>query len=363
MSSLDARERRWRGKIGKRIRPDKRPGNTRYSPQIGKSVLVEKLVVEDGSRQHVRVLDIVKRVLGANQSSLAEYAAVLLARDFFRHLKDQFHQRIRRQLLRAMEHYARLADVLDQAFIPGMEIFSTIPNRKVRPQAPCPGHPRRLLLTGAAPDGRGLRRWCVNPTSTTHGLPVVLVSGGAHQADLVVLPIGRSARPGKLVRTASQHKNIHESLRHDVESCPLPIGHLHLPTASPFWVGYFRASRLRPYAFPYGTDQTVAHGLPPRRRQEFPHGHEYRQSFSGLSRPNLARPCAHRDGRGLRPGDHRRRSGQVFKIRIYAIWTRRVRHFRRMRSPRRDSRGADTFKRRTKLNARCGHALRHQRTS
>src|SRR4029077_7658017 len=69
----------------------------------------------------------------------------------------------------------------------------------------------------AAPQGVRTRHWLVDPISATHGLPVVLVSGRANQADLVVLSIGRAARPGKLVRTASQHKNVHEFLRHDDE--------------------------------------------------------------------------------------------------------------------------------------------------
>ena len=163
------------------------------------SVFVEKFVVEDGGRQRVRVLGIVQRILDTNQSSLAKYAAVLLTGDFFGHLEDQFHQRIGGQLLGAVKQNARLAYVLDYAFVPGVEILSTVAHRKVRAQAPCPGHPRRLLLTGAAPDGCGIRRRFFDPISATHGLPVVLVGGRAHQADLVVLPIGGAARPGKLV--------------------------------------------------------------------------------------------------------------------------------------------------------------------
>src|SRR5271157_2639879 len=81
------------------------------------SVLVEKLVVEDGGRQPESVLNIVNRVLDTNQPPLAKYIAVLLAGDFFGHFEDQFHQRIRRQLLRAMKEHARLADVLDQALV------------------------------------------------------------------------------------------------------------------------------------------------------------------------------------------------------------------------------------------------------
>jgi hypothetical protein len=97
-----------------------------------KLILMQKFVIEDGCRQFVRVFDIFNRTFAANQPALAEYIAVLLAGDFFGHLEDQFYQRIRRQLLRSLEQYARLADVLDQALIPGTEIFPTVPNRKLR---------------------------------------------------------------------------------------------------------------------------------------------------------------------------------------------------------------------------------------
>src|ERR1700674_4452861 len=117
------------------------------------SVFVEKFVVEDGRCQLVRVFGFVNRVFGANQPSLAEHSTVLLSGDFFGHLEDQSHQRIRRQWLRAVKQYARLADVLDQALVPGTEIFSAVSNRELRPEAPCPGHPSRLLFTGAAADG------------------------------------------------------------------------------------------------------------------------------------------------------------------------------------------------------------------
>src|SRR6266851_2560659 len=167
----------------------------RMGSGVCRSVIVEKLVVEDGGHQPECILDIVNRVLDSNQPPLAKYAAVLLSGDFFGHLEDHFHQRIRRQLLRAVKQYARLADVLDHALVPGTEIFSAVSNRKVQPQAACPGHPGRLPLAGAAAGGGGLRHRLVDRISATHGLPVILVSGRAHQADLVVLSTSRAARP------------------------------------------------------------------------------------------------------------------------------------------------------------------------
>jgi len=179
--------------------PGRRREPTERSPlafqAVRSSALMEKLVVEDGCRQPEGVLGIVNRVLDTDQPPLAKYIAVLLSGDFFGHLEDQFHQRIRRQLLRAVKQYARLADVLDHALVPGAEIFPAVSNRKVRSQAPCPWYPGRLLLTGAASDGRGIRHRFVDPISAAHGLPVVLVSGRAHQADLVKLSVSRAARP------------------------------------------------------------------------------------------------------------------------------------------------------------------------
>src|SRR5229473_5082911 len=185
----------------------------RMGSGVCRSVIVEKLVVEDGGHQPECILDIVNRVLDSNQPPLAKYTAVLLSGDFFGHLKDHFHQRIRRQLLRTVKQYARLADVLDHALVPGTEILAAVSDGKVQAQASCARHPGDLLLTGAAPYGRGRRHRFVDPASATHGFPVVLVSSRAQQADLVVLSGSRTARPGKLVRTASKHENVHEFMR------------------------------------------------------------------------------------------------------------------------------------------------------
>ena len=95
------------------------------------SVFVEKFVVEDGRRQLVRVLGFINRVFGANQPSLTEDTTVLLPGDFLGHLEYQFHQRIGWQLLRTVKQYARLADVLDQALVPGAEILPAVSNRKL----------------------------------------------------------------------------------------------------------------------------------------------------------------------------------------------------------------------------------------
>src|SRR6202162_69772 len=114
------------------------------------SVFVEKFVVEDGGYQLVSVLGYLNRVFGTNQPALAKDTTVLLSGDFFGHFEYQFHQRIRRQLLRAVKQHARLADVLDQTLVPGGEILSPVSNWQLGSQPPCPGHPSRLLFTGSA---------------------------------------------------------------------------------------------------------------------------------------------------------------------------------------------------------------------
>src|ERR1700674_93714 len=95
------------------------------------SVFVEKFVVEDGRYQLVGVLGYFNRVFGTNQPALAKDTTVLLSGDFFGHFEYQFHQRIRRELLRAVKQHARLADVLDQTLVPGAEIFPAISDRKL----------------------------------------------------------------------------------------------------------------------------------------------------------------------------------------------------------------------------------------
>jgi len=83
------------------------PAGSRFKPgRRSVSVFVEKFVVEDGRCQLVGVLRYLNRVFGTNQPALAKDTTVLLSGDFFGHLEDQFHQRIRRQWLRAVKQYA-----------------------------------------------------------------------------------------------------------------------------------------------------------------------------------------------------------------------------------------------------------------
>ena len=165
--------------------------------------MVEKLVVQNRGCQPERVLGVIDRVLDANQPSLAEDAAVFLSGDFFRHLKNQLDQRIGWQLLRAMKHHSRLADVLDHALIPGAEVLSPISNWQAQLQTARAWHPGRLLLTRSAVYCGRFRSRIFHPATPPHRRPVILIGGRAKQADLVVLSSGRAPRPGKLVRAAS----------------------------------------------------------------------------------------------------------------------------------------------------------------
>src|SRR5580658_2520833 len=69
-------------------------------------LFVQKFVIENRGREPESVFGIVDRVFSSNQPTLAEYVAVFLPGDLFRHLEDQFHQCVCRQLLRAMKHHA-----------------------------------------------------------------------------------------------------------------------------------------------------------------------------------------------------------------------------------------------------------------
>src|ERR1700739_3832888 len=97
------------------------------STSRARDLLVDKLVVDDGSRQGARAVARVPvlalrvlalRIPGADYAALAEHVAVLLAGDFFRHLEDDLDQGIHGQLLWPVEQQPGLAEVFDFAFVP-----------------------------------------------------------------------------------------------------------------------------------------------------------------------------------------------------------------------------------------------------
>src|SRR5580700_2776998 len=94
---------------------------------VRSSVVMKKLVVKNRRCQFMSVFDILNRIFAPNQPALTEHIAITLARDLLRHLEDQFNERVRRQLVGSFEKDSGLADVLNQTFVPGAEIFSPVP--------------------------------------------------------------------------------------------------------------------------------------------------------------------------------------------------------------------------------------------
>jgi hypothetical protein len=173
---------------------------------------MEKFVIEDRGGES-GTLGLVLGFFRADDPSLAENIAVLLAGDLFRHLEDHFNQGIDRQRRSALEEHAGLADVLDGAFRPQAQILDAITHRKIELEPASARDPGRFLFPGAATGctwfGRDL-----HALSTPHRRPVVLVLGGAQQTNLVIVTVGSAPGPGEFVGATAKHENIHELLRH-----------------------------------------------------------------------------------------------------------------------------------------------------
>ena len=69
-----------------------------------------------------------------------------------------------------------------------------------------------------------LARLMADPLDPPHGRPVVLVLRGAQQADLVEVAIRGLSRPGELMGTTAEEKNVEQLLWH---------GSLALPVCNP----------------------------------------------------------------------------------------------------------------------------------
>jgi len=190
----------------------------------GRRLLVDELIVHDGGSQKpgaaVRVIILVLRffalrVARPDHAALAQYVAVLLAGDFFRHLKHHLDQGVHGQLLRSLKEQAGLAEVFDFALVPRAGAVYPVPKGQIQLQAACTRRPGGPLLPGmAAPDG-GFGLGMLQALGAAHGGPIIFVLGSAQQANLVVLAVSAAAWPGELVGAAPKHKNIHDFLRHD----------------------------------------------------------------------------------------------------------------------------------------------------
>src|SRR5260370_41816088 len=90
---------------------------------------------------HTRALVACLSLLGAHDTTLAQCVAVLLAGDFFRHLKHHFQQRIQWQLLRTVKEHSRLAVVFDYALVPCVAFIDSVTHRRVQFKTSCPWYP------------------------------------------------------------------------------------------------------------------------------------------------------------------------------------------------------------------------------
>src|SRR3984957_2119230 len=181
---------------------------------LASSRLVNKLIVHDRGCQLTVLIGGRPLVFGPHHAALADDIAVLLSGNFFRHLKHHLDQRVDRELRRPVEQHAALADVFDDAFVPGTGLVDAITQRNVKLEPARARHPRRPFLPRMSSTNAGLRLGMLHPFGAAHGGPIVFIFRGAQQADLVVIAIATTARPGKFVRAAPQHKHIHEFLRH-----------------------------------------------------------------------------------------------------------------------------------------------------
>ena len=113
---------------------------------------------------------LLKLIFGAHHTALADDVAVLLAGDFFRHLEDHLDQRVDRELLRAVEQDSALADVFDDAFVPGAGAVDAVAQRDVEFRRRARGTQvgrfsrewlRRTVVSGLVCSTRWVRRMVV----------------------------------------------------------------------------------------------------------------------------------------------------------------------------------------------------------
>src|ERR1039458_2728920 len=96
-----------------------------------KLILVQEFVIEDAGC-NLRQFDFICRrffwriFFGPRNSALAKYRAVFLTGNFFRHLKNHFHQRVIGKTLWTKKEHAGLAQIGNRAFVPTAEIFHTV---------------------------------------------------------------------------------------------------------------------------------------------------------------------------------------------------------------------------------------------
>src|SRR5579864_9768011 len=148
--------------------------------------LVDKLVINDRRRKAHLALFLLGRVFGPHHAALADDVAVLLSRNLFGHLENHLDQRVNGERLRTNEKDAALADVFDDALIPGAGFVHPIAQLDVQFESASPRYPRRSLLARMAAANAGLGL-VLHALGTAHGRPVIFVFRRAQQANLVVV--------------------------------------------------------------------------------------------------------------------------------------------------------------------------------
>ena len=177
------------------------------------SLSVDELVVKDGSRELV-LGPFLLLVLHPDEPALAKDFAVLLAGDFFGHFKNHFYQRVFRKTLGAFHQDAGLAQIHDRTFGPGAEVLHAVADRGFQLDSTGAGNPSRLANVLAALGSGRVRGVRFDALGPAHGRPVVLVLGGAEQANLIKLPICSPTWPGKLMGATTEQENIQYLLWH-----------------------------------------------------------------------------------------------------------------------------------------------------
>ena len=186
--------------------------------------LVNEFVVDDRCGQQawdgVRLILFALRflllqVLGADDATLAQHIAVLLAGDLLWHFKYHLDESIHRQLLWSMKQQPGLTQIIDCAFIPSTGVIDAKTKRHVQLQAAGAGCPGRAFFSRMITPNGGFRLTMLHALSAAHGSPVILVFGCAQQTDLIIVSVRTAARPGEFVGATPEHKNIHDFLRHD----------------------------------------------------------------------------------------------------------------------------------------------------
>src|SRR5215471_11715065 len=191
-----------------------RTRNGKFQDAGRRSRLVDELVINDRCRKADFAIFLLRRIFGTHHAALADDVAVLLPRNLFGHFEDHLYQSVYRKGLRPNEENAALADVLNDALVPTARLVHAITQRDIELQTAGSWYPGRPFLARMAAPNAGLG-FMLHALGTAHGRPIIFVFRSAEQANLVVVAIRTTARPGELVRAAPKHKHIHEFLRHD----------------------------------------------------------------------------------------------------------------------------------------------------